>query len=56
VSEVLSGATRLSYMFVLIPEIMTWGGGALIIRDLVRRRRGGWTSVLLLAIALGVAE
>jgi hypothetical protein len=27
VAEVLSGATRLSFIFVLIPEIMVWGCG-----------------------------
>jgi hypothetical protein len=56
VAEVLSGATRLSYIFVLIPEILVWGGGALIIRELVRRWGGGWVSMFLLGLALSVAE
>jgi hypothetical protein len=56
IAELLSGATRLSYAFVLIPEIMTWGCGALIIRELVRRWRGGWNSLLLLAPAMAIAE
>jgi hypothetical protein len=56
IAEVLSGATRLSFIVVLIPEILVWGGGALIIREVVRRWGGGWTSILLLGLALSVAE
>ncbi|HUI74353.1 MAG TPA: hypothetical protein VLX32_05375 [Candidatus Acidoferrum sp.] len=54
--ELLSGATRLSYIFVLIPEIMVWGVGALLIREAVRRTRRGWPSLISLGLALGVAE
>ena len=56
IAEVLSGATRLSYLFAYIPEIMVWGCGALLIRELVLRWRGGWISMLLLGLALSVAE
>ena len=56
VAEVLSGATRLSFIFVLIPEIMVWGCGALIAREVVRRWQGGWTSMLLLGLGLSIAE
>ena len=56
IAEVLSGATRLSYIFVLIPEMMVWGCGALLIREVVRRWNGGGTSLLLLGLALSVAE
>jgi hypothetical protein len=56
IGEVLSGATRLSYIFALVPEIMVWGCGTLIIRELVRRWQGGWTSTLLLGFGLSVAE
>lgn len=56
VGEVLSGATRLSFLFVFVPEMMVWGCGALIAREVVRRWRGGWTSLLLLGLALSVAE
>jgi hypothetical protein len=56
VAEVLSGATRLSYIFVLVPEILVWGGGALIIRELVRRWGGGWFSMLLMGLCLSIAE
>jgi hypothetical protein len=56
VSEVLYGATRISVLFVLVPQIATWGCGALLIREAVRRRRRGWVSLLLLGVALAVAE
>ncbi|MGH9734039.1 MAG: hypothetical protein ACRD8A_05575 [Candidatus Acidiferrales bacterium] len=56
IAELLSGATRLSVIYVLIPEIMTWGCGALIIRELVRRWQGGWASLLLLAPTIAIAE
>jgi len=56
IAEVLSGATRFSYIFVLIPEMMVWGCGALLIREVVRRWDAGGTSMLLLGLALSVAE
>jgi hypothetical protein len=56
IAEVLSGSTRLSFLFVLIPEVMVWGCGALLCRELVRRWRGGATSLLMLGLALSVAE
>ncbi len=56
ISEVLYGATRISVIFVLIPEILTWGCGALIIRESVRRWNKGWLGMLLLGLALAVAE
>ncbi|HUM05193.1 MAG TPA: hypothetical protein VLT90_07015 [Terriglobales bacterium] len=56
IGEVLSGATRVSYIFVFIPEIMVWGCGTLLIREAVRRWHGGWASMLPLALALSVAE
>ena len=56
VSEVLFGATRISVIAVLIPQIAIWGCGTLLIRYGVRRWRRGWLSLLLLGIALAVAE
>jgi hypothetical protein len=56
IAEVLSGATKLSYISALIPEILVWGGGALLIRELVCRWGGGWTSVFLLGLGLAIAE
>ena len=56
IAELLSGATRVSTAYVLVPEIMTWGCGALIIRELVRRWHGGRNSLVLLAPAIAIAE
>jgi hypothetical protein len=56
VAEVLPGATRFSSLFVLPVEMCVWGGGALMIRYAVRRRRLGWTHMLALALALAIAE
>jgi hypothetical protein len=33
-----------------------YGGGALLIREVVRRRGLGWPSIILLALACGVLE
>jgi hypothetical protein len=55
-AEVLPGATRLSSLFVLPIEICVWGGGALMIRCAVRRWRLGWLNLLLLGLALALAE
>jgi hypothetical protein len=56
IAEVLSGSTRWSFIFVYIPEVMVWGCGALLCRELVRRWQAGTTSLLLLGLALSVAE
>jgi hypothetical protein len=56
IAEVLSGSTRTSILFVLIPEMMVWGVGALLCRELARRWRAGGVSLLLLGLALSVAE
>ena len=56
IAEVLSGATRLSVLLASVPKLMMLGCGALIIRELVRRWGGGWTSVLMLGLALSVFD
>ncbi|MFO0888748.1 MAG: hypothetical protein U0790_06325 [Isosphaeraceae bacterium] len=57
VVNVLFGAIRISFILAVIPAAGAWGLGTLIIRDLVRRRRRqGWNAVLLLGIALAIAE
>jgi hypothetical protein len=56
IGEVLFGATRITTLFVLIPQIGTWGCAALIIRDVARRHQRNRYCVLLLGIALAVAE
>jgi hypothetical protein len=56
IAEVLSGSTRTSILFVYVPEVMVWGVGALLCRELVRRWRAGGTSLLLLGLGLSIAE
>jgi hypothetical protein len=56
VGELLSGSTRLSFLFAFIPETMVWGCGALLCRELCRRWRGGGQSLLLLGLGLSIAE
>jgi hypothetical protein len=56
VAELLPGATRLSAIFVFPIEVLIWGGGTVLIREAVRRWRLGWLNLLLLALALAVAE
>ncbi|HEY5392905.1 MAG TPA: hypothetical protein VIJ57_12355, partial [Hanamia sp.] len=45
-----------SSIFVLPIEMTVWGGGALLIRYVVRRWKLGWLSMLLLGVALAIAE
>jgi len=56
ISEVLYGAVRISTIFVVIPEVLTWGCGALLIRECVRGWRKPWQSMLMMGLALGIAE
>jgi len=56
IAEVLSGSTRTSILFVYVPEVMVWGVGALFCRELARRWRAGGASLLLMGLALSVAE
>src|SRR6185437_15698445 len=55
-AEILPGATRFSSIFVLPIEMCVWGICALLIREALRRFRLGWTSLVLLGLALAVAE
>ncbi len=56
IAEVLPGATRMSSIFVFPIEVLIWGGGAVMARYLVRKYRLGWANLLLLALALSIAE
>src|SRR5262245_65192676 len=42
VAEVLLGATTLSQIGGLLPTSLLYGGGAVLIRELARRRSAGW--------------
>jgi hypothetical protein len=57
IAEVLPGATRFSVIHFVLPiQILVWGGGAVMIREAVRRLRLGWLNMLFLAVALSMAE
>lgn len=56
IAEVLSGSTRLRALFVFPIELCVWGGGALLIRHAVRHFNVGMAGMLVLALALAMAE
>ena len=56
IGEILFGATRVSTLFVLVPQIGTWGCISLIIREVARRNPPRWIATLLLGVAAGLAE
>ena len=52
----LAGTVPLWQAGNLVFSIPIYGGGALLIREVVRRRRRGWPSIILLGAAYGVVE
>jgi hypothetical protein len=56
VGEMLLGATPVTQLGGLIPLSAVYGGGAIVIRELARRRQTGWAGVALLAAAYGIVE
>jgi hypothetical protein len=56
VGEVLLGATPVSRLGGLIPLSALYGGGAVVARELARRRGTGWGAVALLGAAYGLLE
>src|SRR5690242_17801914 len=56
IAEVLPGSTPLSMPGLLIMDLLIYGPGALLIRELVRGRGRGWASILLLGAAYGLIE
>jgi hypothetical protein len=56
VAEFLLGDFGLGALFVLIGLAPMYGGGAIVIREVVRRTGRGWPSIVLLALAYGVLE
>lgn len=56
VGEVLLGATPVSRLGGLIPLSALYGGGAVLVRELGRRRGTGWGSIALLGAAYGILE
>jgi hypothetical protein len=56
VAEVLFGSTTLSDLGGVVLEAGLYGCGAILIREVVRRRGGSWPSLLLLGAAYGTIE
>src|SRR5262249_42655250 len=56
VAEVLSGSTPITMPGLLLIDLLIYGPGALLMRELVRRRGRGWVSILLLGVAYGLIE
>jgi hypothetical protein len=56
VAEVLFGATPLSRIGALLVVAPLYGGGAILVRELARRRGPGWGRIFLLGAAYGVIE
>lgn len=55
-AELLMGTTRLTNLWLLVPEMGVYGVAALMIREAARRQRRGWGMILLLGVAFAVAE
>ncbi|MFI5690611.1 hypothetical protein ACIA58_02135 [Kribbella sp. NPDC051586] len=56
VAEFLLGNIPISALFALLGLAPLYGGGAVLIREIVRRRGWGYPSVVVLALAYGVLE
>jgi hypothetical protein len=59
-AEALTGSTPILVYLTnpvsFVTNTLLYGGGALLIREIVRRRQLGWTSILLLGGAYGIFE
>jgi hypothetical protein len=56
VAEFLLGDVALASLPALVLFIPLYGGGAVLIREVVRHRGGGWPAIVVLAAAYGVVE
>ncbi|GAA2822210.1 hypothetical protein HD593_005079 [Nonomuraea rubra] len=56
IGEFLLGNLPVTMLFALITLAPLYGGGALLIRELARRRGAGWPGIVLLAVAYGLLE
>src|SRR5271170_1262481 len=56
VAEFLLGNLPIKLLPALVMLAPMYGGGALLIRETVRRMGRGWPSILLLALAFGILE
>ncbi|GAA4601471.1 hypothetical protein BJY16_003896 [Actinoplanes octamycinicus] len=56
VAEFLLGNLPITFLPAVLALAPLYGGGALLIREVVRRRGRGWPNILILAVAYGVLE
>lgn len=56
VAEFLLGNLPITFLPAIVVLAPMYGGGALLIREIVRRRDLGWPNILILATAYGVLE
>lgn len=56
VAEYLLGDISIRLLVAIIPLAPMYGGGALLVREIVRRARRGWPSILLLGAAYALIE
>ncbi|MGW5869164.1 DUF998 domain-containing protein [Streptomyces sp. NPDC055239] len=56
VGELLLGATSIDMLWLLPMQALLYGGGCLLIREVVRRAGRGWGSILLLGAAYALVE
>lgn len=56
IAEFLFGATPVSNLPALLPSLAVYGGGAVLIRELARRRGSGWGRIALLGAAYAIVE
>lgn len=56
IAEFLFGATPVSNLPALLPGLAVYGGGAVLIRELARRRGSGWGRIALLGAAYAIVE
>lgn len=56
VAEVLPGSTSINMPGLFLLDLLIYGPGALLIREVVHRRGRGWASILLLGVAYGIIE
>ena len=56
VAEVLPGSAPITHLRVLPFIVLIYGPGALLIRDVIKVRSLGWTSIVLLGAAYGILE
>src|SRR5262245_52623671 len=56
IPEVLFGPTPLSEPGRILATMPIYAGGAILIRELARRRRSGWIGIAMLGAAYGIVE